>query len=153
MINEFRGEHRFLSNFWPVELVLPDRAVAPSVEHAYQAYKALRDADYAAILAAATPGEAKRLGRVVTTHAGWEVAKLDVMRRLLALKFPAGSALAGRLLATGDALLVEGNTWGDRFWGVCADVGANWLGHLLMARRAELRGEFRASARRSGAEW
>jgi hypothetical protein len=33
------------------------------------------------------------------------------------------SSLATRLLATGDAKLVEGNTSGDRFWGVCRGQG------------------------------
>ena len=35
----FEGEYSWLSNFWPVEVVL-DGMVFPSVEHAYQAAKA-----------------------------------------------------------------------------------------------------------------
>jgi predicted NAD-dependent protein-ADP-ribosyltransferase YbiA (DUF1768 family) len=66
--------------------------------------------------------------------------KVDVMRDLIAQKFAVGSELADRLLATGDQELVEGNTWGDTFWGVCDGVGENWLGRLLMERRAALRG-------------
>lgn len=34
--------------------------------------------------------------------------------------------------------LIEGNAWNDTFWGVCNGVGENWLGQLLMERRAEL---------------
>jgi len=44
-----------------------------------------------------------------------------------------------RLLATGDQELIEGNTWGDRFWGVCDGEGQNQLGRLLMELRNELR--------------
>lgn len=32
----------------------------------------------------------------------------------------------------------EGNTWGDKFWGVCDGEGENHLGKLLMEVRAEL---------------
>jgi predicted NAD-dependent protein-ADP-ribosyltransferase YbiA (DUF1768 family) len=60
------------------------------------------------------------------------------MRDLLRQKF-AHPELRRLLLATGDAELVEGNTWGDRFWGVCAGRGQNHLGRLLMAIRAEIR--------------
>ena len=38
-----------------------------------------------------------------------------------------------------DALLEEGNTWGDRVWGVCQGQGENRLGKILMKVREELR--------------
>ena len=44
-----------------------------------------------------------------------------------------------RLLDTGDRELIEGNTWGDRFWGVCRGEGENKLGRILMRVRDELR--------------
>lgn len=40
-----------------------------------------------------------------------------------------------KLLATENALLVEGNTWNDTYWGVCNGVGKNTLGQLLMKIR------------------
>lgn len=46
-----------------------------------------------------------------------------------------------RLAETGDVDLVEGNTWGDTFWGVYNGRGENWLGVLLMLTREELRAE------------
>ena len=81
------------------------------------------------------PGDAKRLGRQVALRPGWDDLRVEVMRGLLARKFAPGTDLAPRLLATGDAQLVEGNTWGDRFWGVCRGQGRNQLGQLLMERR------------------
>jgi hypothetical protein len=60
------------------------------------------------------------------------------MEAVLVLKFARGSALAKKLVATGDRELVETNEWGDQFWGVCGGRGENWLGRLLMARRARL---------------
>lgn len=43
------------------------------------------------------------------------------------------------LLKTGDEELVEGNTWGDTFWGVCKGKGRNELGKILMKVREEFR--------------
>lgn len=43
-----------------------------------------------------------------------------------------------QLLATGGVELIEGNDWGDAFWGVCGGYGQNWLGVLLMLVRSEL---------------
>jgi len=39
------------------------------------------------------------------------------------------------LLQTGDEELIEGNKWGDRFWGVCKGKGKNNLGKILMKIR------------------
>uniref|UniRef100_UPI00345E83CD NADAR domain-containing protein n=1 Tax=uncultured Duncaniella sp. TaxID=2768039 RepID=UPI00345E83CD len=48
-------------------------------------------------------------------------------------------ALAEKLIATGDAELVEGNYWHDTVWGVCDGVGENHLGKILMRVREELK--------------
>jgi len=61
------------------------------------------------------------------------------METLLRDKFTRHADLRILLLDTGDRELVEGNTWDDRFWGVCEGVGENHLGRLLMKIRAELR--------------
>jgi predicted NAD-dependent protein-ADP-ribosyltransferase YbiA (DUF1768 family) len=31
---------------------------------------------------------------------------------------------------------VEGNSWGDTYWGVCKGKGQNKLGHILMQVRS-----------------
>ena len=41
-------------------------------------------------------------------------------------------------MATGNAVLVEKNDWGDTFWGVCSGKGENYLGRLLMQVRKEI---------------
>ena len=137
MIESFQGPYRFLSNFWPVFVVL-DGADYVSVEHAYQAVKTLDQAERDHIRRAGTPGEAKRCGRRATIRLDWEDIKLAVMEDLLRQKFATGTPLAQRLTATGDEQLVEGNTWGDRFWGVCRGEGHNHLGRLLMKVRTDL---------------
>lgn len=90
------------------------------------------------IAALPTPLAAKRTGRVVLLRADWEEVKVEVMRAVLKAKF-SDPELADALLATNDAELIEGNWWGDKFWGVCRGVGKNKLGQLLMQLRAELR--------------
>lgn len=135
-IDSFQGEHRWLSNFWPARVVY-ERFLYPSVENAYQAAKL--DPALRRQFMSCTPGQAKRAGRVAAVRADWDQVKLQVMEQLIAQKFFAGSELATKLLETDDAPLIEGNTWGDTFWGVCRGKGENNLGKLLMARRAELK--------------
>ena len=49
--------------------------------------------------------------------------------------------LKEKLLATGDKILIEGNTWNDDFWGKCSDNGKNNLGIILMKIREEIKKE------------
>ncbi|MGW3202292.1 NADAR family protein [Streptomyces sp. NPDC001118] len=144
-ITRFDGEHRFLSNFHvaPIEVHLglleAESIRATSAEHAFQALKTTDPDERAAVLACETPGRAKRMGRKVTMRADWDDLRLFVMEMVVRGKF-LDPALADLLVATGDAQLVEGNTWGDRFWGVdLADGrGLNVLGLTLMKERARL---------------
>jgi ribA/ribD-fused uncharacterized protein len=85
-IDRFAGPWAFLSNFYPAEATL-DGIVYPSVEHAFQAAKTYDAGIRAAIRAAATPGDAKRLGRQLRLRRDWETVKVGVMRELLADKF------------------------------------------------------------------
>ena len=78
---------------------------------------------------------AKRLGKSVELRTDWSQIKLEVMADLLWQKFIINPKLRSMLLATGDRELVEGNTWGDTFWGKCGGVGTNHLGNLLMRLR------------------
>lgn len=135
-ITTFTGKYRFLSNFSLSRVVLGGETY-PTVEHAYQAAKTLDLADRQRIRRAPTAGEAKRLGRRMTLRPNWEDEKLAVMEDLLRQKFAYGD-LRAALVQTGDATLVEGNDWGDRYWGVCRGVGLNNLGLLLMQIRSEL---------------
>lgn len=137
VIDKFDGtEYGFLSNFYssPIQY---EGIVYPTVEHMFQALKALDIETRKKIANAATPGQAKRLGRSVALREDWEEVKVDVMRTALQLKF-SDPTLRAKLIATGDAELIEGNTWNDRFWGVCRGTGKNMLGHLLMELRFSL---------------
>lgn len=136
MISNFTGKYRFLSNFWPARVWL-DGAEYRTVEHAYQAAKTFDGVTRRRIAAAASPGDAKRLGQKAPLREDWEEVKLDIMEGLLRQKFVV-SGLREQLIATGNEDLVEGNTWGDCFWGVCRGKGENHLGRLLMEIRNEL---------------
>lgn len=133
-ITSFVGEYRWLSNFWPTPVEM-DGETYPSVEHAYQAAKS-EDPEYRRLVREQkSPGAAKRAGRRGRRlRADWDSAKLSVMHELVSKKFE-DQVLRGKLLATGDAELVEGNDWGDRFWGVCRGKGNNHLGRILMSVR------------------
>jgi len=136
-IEKFTGEHQFLSNFWPSEVAY-DFMVFPTVEHAFAAAKTNDPDERALIQLAESPGIAKKLGRKVKLREDWESEKVGIMTGLIHQKFQVGSELAGKLMATGQAELIEGNWWGDTFWGVCKGKGENWLGVILMKRREQL---------------
>ena len=137
-IESFRGEYYFLSNFYVAPFRTPRGTLVQTVEHAFQACKTLYLWEREQVLNAATPAAAKQLGRKVTLRPDWNEIRLSVMERLVELKFAQNSELAERLRETGDAHLVEGNTWGDTFWGACRGKGANHLGSILMQVRAGL---------------
>jgi ribA/ribD-fused uncharacterized protein len=139
MINSFRGEYNFLSNFFPCEIVF-EGLTYHSVEAAFQAAKCapLDDRSIFCNLDAAT---AKRIGRAVDLREDWEQVKLSVMKTIIREKFFSDKYLGVLLLSTGYEDLVEGNDWNDTFWGVSnrTGVGQNHLGKILMEVRNELR--------------
>lgn len=134
-IDSFTGEYRFLSNF------------EGRVEQEYQAAKCSDINESYAILDCISPGKAKRMGRKVKMRPDWDEVKLDIMKKLLLKKFRT-PLFREKLLATGDAELIEGNDWGDTYWGVCKGVGENHLGRLLMEVREELRSALEEQVRR-----
>lgn len=132
----FEGEYRFLSNFY----VLGGGGL--TTEHLFQAAKAVETEDQAWIMKAPTPGDAKLRGRKVKLRQDWDTYRIEAMEKVLEYKF-ADPELREKLLATGDAELVEANTWHDTYWGVdkWTGNGYNMLGLLLMKLRERLKEE------------
>lgn len=135
-INNFRGEYAFLSNFY-VE------ADGFTIEHYFQADKTDSEVWKTRIMEAKTPTEAKRLGRRTPMIREWDYGanlRLSSMRFRVWEKFK-DPVLRQKLLDTQDEELVEGNTWGDRYWGVDirTGIGENWLGKILMETRMKIR--------------
>lgn len=134
-IYSFTGEYDFLSNFF----IEPD---GTHVEGEYQAAKT-EDMPWAyRIRAAKTPGQAKKLGRQCPIRADWEDMKNALMRHYVWQKFYDHPELAEKLKATRGRRLVEGNTWGDKYWGKVKEngvwVGRNQLGITLEEIRSSL---------------
>ena len=137
-IVRFAGKYRFLSNFYSSEVEY-EGEVWPTVEHAYQAAKN-SDPEYRKWMREAeTPAAAKKLGANTQLRKDWEDVKVAIMADLVSQKFNKHPDLTKALLSTEDAHLIEGNNWGDRFWGVCNGTGENWLGKILMNVRRDLK--------------
>lgn len=144
-IVRFEDNFFFLSNFYEVPVKIGNLTFG-STEAAFQGCKykvALGDQreqySFLQKMILATPNESKKLGRHFSIDVDkWESIKVRCMREVVKAKFDQHDDLRHLLLETGAALLVEGNTWGDKFWGRCNGQGLNVLGSILM----ELRGYY-----------
>lgn len=135
-IENFDGVFHFLSNFHPSPMVYEGWNWR-TAEHAYQAMKTTNEVKRRKIQGAYSPALAKRLGREVPMRPDWEDIKIEVMREIVKAKFDQNPLLREMLLATENAIIEEGNHWGDTFWGVCRGKGLNMLGKILMELRDE----------------
>ena len=137
-IQQFRGEFSFLSNFYPVKITYGS-CVFDSVEAAFQAIKS-KDWNVRKQFEGLSPSVAKALGRRIALREDWNEIRLKVMEYLVREKFK-NEFLRKKLLSTGDAVLIEGNYWNDKFWGVDlrTNQGENHLGKILMKVRSELK--------------
>ncbi|MEU9132036.1 NADAR family protein [Kitasatospora sp. NPDC048540] len=142
-----------LSQWWPARFTV-DGVGYPTAEHWMMAGKARLFGDeeiVPRILAARTPGEAKKLGRQVRGFHDerWAAERFELVVRGNVAKFGSSEELRGYLLGTGGRVLVEASPL-DRLWGIglAADDerataparwrGLNLLGFALMEARARL---------------
>lgn len=143
-----------LSQWWAGHPFTVDGVEYLTAEHWMMAAKAraFEDDDaLAAVLASATPKEAKALGRRVTPYDDdvWKAVRYDHVVEGSVAKFGAHDELREFLLATGDAVLVEAAPR-DRIWGIGMGAanenaqrpdrwrGQNLLGFALMEARSRL---------------
>ena len=143
IIYKFEKEYRFLSNFYESP-VLYTGITFQSAEAAYQSAKTL-DKELIETFRNSNPSEAKKLGRTVKLRDDWERIKRDVMYDVVYSKFSRVDTLKKKLIATEDAQLIEGNTWGDAIWGMVIKPdgtmdGLNMLGDILQQVRYALGG-------------
>lgn len=147
IIDSFSGQYRWLSNFWPVK-ILHQKILFPSVEHAYQAAKTENQFSQFEISNLASAGQAKKYWKehpLIDPTPLWETAQLQCMESFIHQKFWFNNEimLVRLLIETGDAEIIEGNTWGDTFWGQEKKrgkfwIGKNHLGNILMKQRKKL---------------
>ena len=135
-IKGFQGKYRFLSNFYPCDIIFEGLSYRSS-EAAYQASKFI-DKSTKQKFTEIDAREARKLGQAMPIREDWEDIKLNVMYRILRAKF-SKEPFRKMLLDTDDGYLEETNYWYDTFWGVYNGVGKNYLGQLLMLVRDELR--------------
>ena len=134
----FKNVLYFLSNMCPCIIYSDDgRTIYRSVEHAYQACKTIIKKEREVIVAAKDGYEAKRLAKSITIRPDWEEIKEKVMLKALRRKFLCGSEFGYKLIRISEPI-VEENTWGDIYWGVCNGIGENRLGVLLTRVRKEI---------------
>jgi ribA/ribD-fused uncharacterized protein len=110
----------------------------PSTENAFMAAKTL-DRDERLQFVHISPKEAKALGRTIKLRPDWNKVRVEVMYAVIFDKFYRNKGIRRWLLDTGDKLLVEGNHWNDKFWGVCEGEGENMLGKILMQIREDFK--------------
>lgn len=143
-IDSFREEFRFLSNFYQTPVTYKGLTY-PNGEAAFQAQKCQSEEDKVKYTLVNNPVRAKQMGKKepgVPTN--WRELSMEIMLGVLRAKFSVPE-MAEKLLATGDAELVEGNNHHDNLWGDCIcpkcvnKVGQNRLGKLLMQVRGELK--------------
>lgn len=139
-IDLFDGKYEWLSNFHTVSFTW-DGVVWPCSENAYQAAKSDDPACRELMARHDTrPGHAKKMSKTFSRRADWDAMKIAVMTNIVEAKFRT-PYLRAALLETGDREIIEGNWWGDVFWGACNGKGRNELGKILMALRASIRAE------------
>lgn len=133
VIDCFENDYDFLSNFYACNVDVFGLDCISS-ESAYQCMKTT-DQSKRYEIAHSLPSRAKRLGREVELRVGWDGIKDTIMFEVVFSKFSQNKDLQQRLLDTEDAILIEGNSWGDTYWGVCNGEGENKLGQTLMKVR------------------
>jgi ribA/ribD-fused uncharacterized protein len=143
IISSFSGPNLFLSNFYTCEVAF-EGIVYKSSEHAYVAAKTTDHNIRAYVASQSTPGAAKKVGRSIPLRENWNDDRVHYMRIILESKF-SDYELRDQLNATKGCELIEGNTWGDTFWGQCNGKGQNNLGKLLMSIRDDITSIWRYS--------
>lgn len=136
VIDSFFGPYRFLSNFEPCTVEYDGMTYTCS-EAAYQAAKTT-DVSLRIAFTTMNGSKAKFAGQKLTLRPDWNEVKVHAMYEIVKDKFSRNPELKLKLLQTGDLQLIEGNYWGDKFWGVCNGEGENHLGKILMRVRKEL---------------
>jgi len=139
VIDSFRGQYDFLSNFSPYGFCDNEGKYYKTVEHFFQSQKTKDFEEREKIRKAKSPKQAKARGRKVKLRKDWDEIKDRIMYTGLKLKFHQNPDIKEKLLETGNCMLVEGNWWGDTYWGICNGNGENKLGKLLMLLRYDYR--------------
>lgn len=107
MIKEFQGKYRWLSNFYPVEVIL-DSITYPSIENAYQSAKSNDNNWKRYCQYEENPSLVKKESRKIDLIDNWNYEKVIIMRSLIEQKFDKEPFMS-LLIDTNDVYIIEGN--------------------------------------------
>lgn len=127
----FRNEFYFLSNMYPCDITFKLNYQMLTFKCSEAAFQACKCPTEAGKFTSIDGFEAKRLGKKVPLRLDWETVKVPVMSKIVKAKFKQNPPLLEKLLNI-PYDIVEENSWGDTFWGVCKGEGENNLGRILM---------------------
>lgn len=137
----FRDKYFFLSNFFVSHFYIQNKLYR-TVENFYQSMKTTDPFISDSIRLAGSPYIAKKMGNnkdLFVLRKDWEYIKDYIMELGLRTKFNSRIFLRDKLVETKGIILIEYNTWNDKYWGVDINTGEgqNKLGKLLMIIRNE----------------
>jgi len=104
-MTKFRGDKYYLSNMFPCVLKINGNTFK-CVEAAFQSFKTT-DPNTRRLFSMMSGFQAKRFGRTVKLRPDWEDIKVEVMRRILKIKFQ--GELGNKLASEEDDTLIEEN--------------------------------------------
>lgn len=129
-----KGKYAFLSNYYEYPVTY-NGITFVSAETAFQLQKYPKEIQEQK--KDLKPWEAKPFGRCADININeWNQKRDRIMEEIVRSKF-SDPQLAKRLAAI-KGPIVEDNTWGDTYWGVCNGAGLNKLGKILEKLRDEL---------------
>ncbi len=136
----FKNEFSFLSNMYPSSINY-NAMKYTCVESAFQAQKCINRAER--IMFEGINGkDAKQLGKQVALRNDWEMIKVNVMKKLIDIKF-LNPELAKKLITVNEPI-IEHNTCHDNFWGSCTceqcrhKPKLNKLGKILEEKKLQI---------------
>ena len=137
-INTFKGVNQWLSNMTPVQSFIIEGISYNTVENFYQAQKTLA-LGRRLQMSKMNPYDSKSWGSALTLRSDWSKIKDDVMKQGLEIKF-AQTRFYNLLANTGIYELIEGDHYGDMYWGVClkTNKGQNKLGKFITEIRTRI---------------
>lgn len=139
-IDNFGYPYKFLSNYYETRIKY-DGFIYQSAEAAFHAQKTL-DLDNKIEFTKLSPPESKFKAKNMEIREDWEFVKDSIMYSVVYNKFKQRKDIKDRLLETKDSILIAGNTYNDKYWGVSQNdkKGYNKLGLILEKVREDLGG-------------
>lgn len=135
IIDSFKGEYDFLSNRYACQFVWQGLRFG-NAEAAFQSSKCV-DERKRKEFCCCSADKAALKGREIVPPVDWVNDCLGIMESVLTAKFEQNPSLMKKLVDTGNAILINGNSKKETFWGIdlYSWQGDNNLGKILMKIR------------------